>query len=70
MIGVYITSSCQNQLQVLGQNGILFPTIAGIAGGASIFKLIYDWHKDLTLKFDGTISRDIDYPKYNVKTKL
>jgi hypothetical protein len=49
MIGVYITSSYQKQLQVLGQNGILFPTIAGFAGIASTLKLFYDWHKGLTI---------------------
>jgi hypothetical protein len=61
MIGVYITSSYQNQLQVLGQNGILFPTIAGFAGVASTLKLIYDWYKGLALKFDGTTSRPVSY---------
>jgi hypothetical protein len=63
MIGLYITSLYQNQLQVLGQNGILFPIIGGVAGGASTLKLIYDWHKDLTLKFDGIISRPISYSR-------
>jgi hypothetical protein len=58
MLGLYVTFLYQNRLQVLDQNGTLIPIIGGIAGDASILKFIYDWNEQLTLKFDGIISRD------------
>jgi hypothetical protein len=61
MMGLYFTLLYQNRLHVLGQTGIFIPIISAYAGGVGGLKLIYDWSKELALKFDGTISKDVHY---------
>jgi hypothetical protein len=56
---------------VLGQTGTLVPIVGLFVGGASTLKLFYDWNKELTLKCDGTTSKDVHYTKgMDLVTKL
>jgi hypothetical protein len=61
MLGIYFTLQYQNRLHELGQTGTLIPIIAVFVGGVGAFKIIYDWSKELALKFDGTVSKDVHY---------
>jgi hypothetical protein len=61
MLGLYFTLLYQNRLHVLGQTGIFIPIISAFAGGVGGLKLIYEWSKELALKFDGTISKEVHY---------
>src|SRR6266581_1177513 len=61
VLGIYFTFQYQNRLEGLGQTGTLIPIIAAFVGGVGALKIIYDWSKELSLKFDGTLSKDVHY---------
>jgi hypothetical protein len=70
MVGLYIALLYQNQLQILGQAGMWFPVFGAIFAGVSAISFFYSLSKEPTLKFEGTVSRDVHYPTYNLTTKL
>gem|GEM_PF-2727665 len=64
----YIIFLYQNLLQVLGQAKWIIPLILP---GVGALKIFYDWNKELSLKFDGTIPKDIHYVRHgDLVTKL
>ena len=71
ILGLYFTLQYQNRLREMGQTGTLIPIIGVLVGGVGASKIIYDWCKELSLKFDGTTSKDVHYLKgMDLVTKL
>ena len=61
IFGIYIVLIYQEQLQVLGQSGILIPLFTAIGVGVTTLKFIYDWRKELALNFDEIVTKEKPY---------